>query len=1346
MTRFIWLFVLLFLSPVHADTYSNSNVPEPLKPWVNWVLQDAPEQQCPFFYNNHQKKYCAWPSQLTLDFKKQQGHFSSTWQVYGESYISLPGNTKHWPQNVTVNGKPALVIKQNNAPAIKLNTGYYQLQGQFFWDHIPDNLSIPTHTGIMTVSVLDKPINTLTIKNNQLWLKASDIGMKKPENKIDQLNLQVFRKIYDDIPLQLITYLSLEVSGKQREIKLPHALLQNFIPIHLDSPLPARLETDGSLLIQVRPGRWNIELTARHPLQLSDLSLNIHNAEWPDSEIWSFAAQPSQRVVEIEQVSAIDPSQSNLPSQWRNLPAFLVNQGDTMHFKVIRRGDPEPEPNDLSIRRQLWLDFAGTGYSIQDKITGKITHGWRLDNSPETQLGHVTLNGQTQLITQSQNGETQGIELRKGQIQLSADSRVDSNINKLSVTGWQQKFNTVSATLHLPPGWHLLAVSGVDNDPDSWVTRWTLLDLFLVLIAALAVSRLWNYYWGLFALLTLVLTWHEADAPRLVWLNILVAISLIKVLPEGYFLSAIKSYRAACWLVLTLITLPFLVNQIRTGLYPQLEKPWQHVDKARLYQQDAVMMAEIAEEDSVSKGQRAYARQRQAPSSISRYVTPAPDFKRIDPDANLQTGPGLPQWQWTDIALSWNGSVDSQQQLHFWYLSPATSLLINILRVIVVIILSLLMLGIINKRFDFKLPVTPLSLGLVIFTLLPGLPAYADYPDPELLNELKQRLLKAPDCLPECAQISTMQLNINAKILTLELQAHAQENVAIPLPARFKQWLPQHILVDGLSAKAIIRDTQGILWVNLTRGIHQLKLTGLVPRQSSFTLPLPLKPQYITQTSQQWSVEGLKKDGTSENQLHFTRINTAPPKESELPTLSPSSLPAFIRVERTLQLGLDWHISTRVIRISKEASAVTLKIPLISGESISSADIRSETGYALVHMTANQQFVEWQSLLEKSAQITLQAPETEQWSEIWKADISPIWHIQSAGIAAIHHQDQAGNWLPEWQPWLGETITLTITRPKAVKGQTLTIDKSILQITSGKRNQETRLELDIRSSKGTQHSLSLPENARLQSVRVNGMTQPIRQDQQNVTLPIKPGKQHYDLNWHEAKAQSSILSTPALNLGIPSVNTHLKIHLGKDRWTLLTTGPQLGPAVLFWGVLIVLALLALALGKTDFTPLKHWQWFLLFIGLSQIPLIAALVVVAWLIALGLRQKQSTHNVNIFNLTQIILTALSIASLIILFIAVEQGLLGSPDMQVAGNQSTAFQLNWYQDRSASTLPTATVISIPLLSYRILMLIWSLWLAISLLNWLKWGWQCFSTDGLWKKSSPKTGAIASNNTSI
>jgi hypothetical protein len=375
--------------------------------------------------------------------------------------------------------------------------------------------------------------------------------------------------------------------------------------------------------------------------------------------------------------------------------------------------------------------------------------------------------------------------------------------------------------------------------------------------------------------------------------------------------------------------------------------------------------------------------------------------------------------------------------------------------------------------------------------------------------------------------------------------------------------------------------------------------------------------------------------------------------------------------------------------------------------------------------------MQWESVLQKTAQIELVAAQTAQWTEVWRADVSPIWHLQTSGISVVHHQDPQGYWLPEWRPWAGEKVLLTITRPVAIEGRTLTIDSSRMQLTPGKRSQEVSLELSIRSSKGTQHAITLPKNATLQSVLIDGVTQPIRQKGNTVTLPIKPGTQHITINWLQMQSQNGVLQTPPVNLGVDSVNSHLNVKLGEDRWVMLTAGPRFGPAVLFWGVLIVIACVAVGLGKIPFTPLKHWQWFLLLVGLSQIELVAALIVVAWLIALGLRLNKSAIEGKYFNAMQVGLAVLTLLSLSLLFTAVQHGLLNSPDMQIVGNQSSAFNLNWYQDRSAAQLPTATVVMLPLMAYRVLMLLWSLWLAASLLSWLKWGWGCFSSGGLWKK---------------
>jgi hypothetical protein len=1327
MSRIIWLLaVMLFFSSIApANPLTPEQVPEPLKPWINWVLQHDQDRICPFLYNSYEQKRCSWPTQLSLDIAPDKGAFTISWKVYQESWLSLPGDHNYWPLNVTANDKPALVMDKDGSPKVLLEAGVYEIKGQFLWDKLPDNLAIPEDTGLISLHINGNAVQTPIIKDGQLWLKDSDSGRKKPEDQRDSLDLQVFRKIIDDLPLQVLTRMDLAVSGAQREIKLALPLPEGFIPLQLQSPLPARLEPDGQLLVQVRPGRWQIELLARSPGELNAIPFTARK-DWPKEEVWAFNAVPQLRVVEIENLSALDPSQTNLPEDWRSLPAYRISQGQAMHFKLIRRGDPEPEPNQLNLTRKLWLDFDGTGYTVNDLITGRMTRGWRLNALPRTQLGQVMLDGQSQLITR--DADKQGVEVRRGRITLEADSRLVDGIGTLSAVGWEQNFHNVNAELNLPPGWRLLAASGVDNVPDSWLARWTLLDLFLVLIAALAIRHLWNPAWGLFALLTLVIIWHEPDAPHFVWLNILAATALIKVLPPGRFFSFMNWYRAVSWLVLVLTAIPFMVDQIRMGLYPQLEQPWQTILPTE-YPATAAMAPAPEAMDMQEQAMRK-SMPEQAASGVAVEKDEAVNFERIDPNAKIQTGPGLPQWQWTKIHLSWNGAVDSGQELHLWYQPPVMTMLLNFLRVALITVLALLMFGVAEKfRFNLKAAM-PVLLGFLVLPMLSPQPAYADFPDQALLDELRNRLLAAPDCLPDCAQIPQMHLAITDKALTLTLKVHARQSVAVPLPAEYEQWFPSQVSVDGKAAQGLYRSGNG-LWINLSEGEHQVVLSA-APLLNRFTLPLPLKPHHVTVEVAGWQVSGTQEDGRVDDQLQFSRVSQA--QEAGKTTLEPGVLPPFVSIRRTLQLGLDWRVITQINRISPADSAVVIAVPLLPGESVTTAGVRVKDGKVEVNMPPQQTFMEWQSVLKKNGQIELTAAPTDRWREIWAADVSPIWHIEASGIAMIHQNHEA-RWLPEWRPWPGEKVTLKITRPPPVEGQTLTIDDSRLSIRPSKRLQEAELKISLRSSQGAQHTLTLPENAVLQSVMIDGAVQPLRQKGRTLTVPIHPGRQDILLNWQQALEMAPVITTPQVDLGQGSVNTSLSMGLGQDRWVLFTMGPEFGPAVLFWGVLVVIVIVSLGLGKIRLTPLKSWHWFLLLVGLSQIPIESAVIVVAWLMILGWRSDRPIAHANYFNIVQVAIGLLTLISLSLLFDAVQQGLLGSPEMQITGNQSSAFNLNWYQDRSPSTLPTATLISVPLLVYRLLMLAWSLWLAFALLNWLKWGWKCYSHEGFWKKKPVK-----------
>ena len=86
--------------------------------------------------------------------------------------------------------------------------------------------------------------------------------------------------------------------------------------------------------------------------------------------------------------------------------------------------------------------------------------------------------------------------------------------------------------------------------------------------------------------------------------------------------------------------------------------------------------------------------------------------------------------------------------------------------------------------------------------------------------------------------------------------------------------------------------------------------------------------------------------------------------------------------------------------------------------------------------------------------------------------------------------------------------------------------------------------------------------------------------------------------------------------------------------------------------------------------------------------------------------------------------------------VAQGLLGDPRMFIAGNDSTRTMLNWYQPRCESALPLPGCVSVSIWWFRILMLAWALWLAASLIRWLRWAWQQFSTGGCFRRTEKKS----------
>ena len=171
--------------------------------------------------------------------------------------------------------------------------------------------------------------------------------------------------------------------------------------------------------------------------------------------------------------------------------------------------------------------------------------------------------------------------------------------------------------------------------------------------------------------------------------------------------------------------------------------------------------------------------------------------------------------------------------------------------------------------------------------------------------------------------------------------------------------------------------------------------------------------------------------------------------------------------------------------------------------------------------------------------------------------------------------------------------------------------------------------------------------------------------------------------------------------------------------------------MLCWSELIVVLIVAIALARTRRTPWSLVAWVLLVLGFSTFSWIALVLVVAWLFALAWRSWCAMPRSTLaFNALQIALAALTFIALVCVAAAIPQGLLGEPDMHVAGQGSTAHALRWFVDRNADALPRVRAITLPLSAYKLAMLSWAIWLANALVAWLRSGFAAWTRDGYWR----------------
>ncbi len=1336
------LSTLLFTQDIAAaqsSQFTQKSVPEVLAPWLPWVMEGNESYTCPFInrsdFSKTQNHICAWPSTLNLEVENTSAVFQQSWQVLANSIIPLPGNSENWPLSVKVNQKLIPVVLHQGKPVIELTKGSYNITGQFNWPKIPESISIPKQYAFVKMTINNQAISFPKIEGNDLWLQ----DLEPNQQQRDSIDISVARRVTDGSYIKFETYLNLNVSGKMREVILGKALPKDVELIGIESQLPAFLDADGLLHAKLKPGSWQILVRGYAKQTLLTWQRPEQSHVWPKDEIWVFKGDESLRLGKLSGASMVDNSQAEMPNAWYELPSYLLRETDVLNYDIQHRGKPLHVENQLTLNRTLWLSFDSANYTFSDHITGAMISDWRLSmNSPymlesaEDQDGSV-------LIT-SQATDERGLENRYPGINVNARGVFAAESN-IAISGWQSNFERVSLTLNLPPGNKLFAVFGADSVSNSWWGNWSIWASFIVLLSAFIASRLVSITAGIVTALMLILIYQEAGVPIIAIGNFLLAVAIKKHQPFSSLKSIVSSYWAISVALVVGSILFFSAVQLRTVIHPQLEAHVSAVENFdRRSQMDMNVVTEIVQSKTAKPAYSSMEDVERIEVTGSRIKRTDLLMERYQTDALIQAGSGIPNWQWNPYRINWHSPVAENQMFDVIVLSKTSYRMIKVLGILLALIwLALMLKDLIKLRVsDFR--AQALTAALAMFVLFPGVSVTteaAEFPQQQLLDELKQRVLAAPDCAPSCALINQLTVDSQEKALEMTLTVHANADTAVALP-RSEFWRPEKLLLNGKPMNSLLK-RKAWIYIPVSKGISTFTLLGQIAPVDAFQLEFKDIPQHINvNTSRSWEVVGSQANSLSGNTLEFLSIikeqtaNNDATTDSDKLSSTRYSYQPFVNVTRELSIDQVWTLLTTIERIAPSTGSINTRIPTLSGEHIISADILLENGQVEVTLPAGVNEFTWRSTIDRQQVLSLHADANLSLIEQWQVIVSPSWHADISGLPIILGEQENNDYYSYlFYPYPGETLTIATNRPNAVKGDVLAIDRVKYEIEQGTRTSTLSLSFDYRSTRGGEHIIDLPENYQLKEIQTDNKLINLQLEQGKLAVPILPGKHNISILMRANISDQLALTAPEINLNAPISNITSVINLTRQRWVLWADGPVLGPAVLYWGELLAFILLAVLIARGPFSPLSTISWIALGFGLSLNNWGILMLVAVWFASLtASTYRPKTLNRNAFNFSQLLLYGLSIITLLSLLAAIPTSLLSSPDMGITGNNSYGNYLQWFADKSEGLLPEIFVISIPILFYKGLMLAWVIWLSFSGLNWMKWAWKKLGSQGYWQ----------------
>lgn len=722
-------------------------------------------------------------------------------------------------------------------------------------------------------------------------------------------------------------------------------------------------------------------------------------------------------------------------------------------------------------------------------------------------------------------------------------------------------------------------------------------------------------------------------------------------------------------------------------------------------------------------------------------------YQSINVARNIaQTGVGFPSWNEysSSIRLFLKGPVINGDNFRLYLLTPCVNIILAFLRSILLIFALIWLfdakktgsgLGEKGKSIMKKLFIACI-LGLILLNPVSA-KAESVIPSSEILNKMKEKLTReyAPSCLPECVSIPEGLVYNHSGDIFVKIKIHSNERLVVPLPvlrADGNGFVKlKDVVVNGSKTDDTLRKDDSI-FVLLPKGINTVEVSYVLDDNADrFILSSKIKINYMK--------SGLEGFSFSENkaqnqtfQINRLKKTEVAKKDSEAvkqgTETAKMNIETFFIVKRNFDINTLWQVTTQVIRTNNLSEAATIEVPLLDGEKVINTDGALSLGKVRISFAPKETFKSFDSLLPVEQNIKLKTlDKVGNYKEEWEFNVDYTWSFKHLGVKAAN--SDANSII--FKPNAGEVLDFQIFRPSNVDGYVITFDKVDYNISYGRGVVEAKISLNLRASDAGVHDIIIPANAEIKELLVERRQYPITVNGNKLSIPVVQGNNYIEFTASIKNELGTLVKFPKFDLKAPAVNITEVAQVPLKRWVLFTSGPVKGPSVLFWSMIPAWLLFAFVLSRFKAAPLSFGQWFILLLGLTQANMMCMLIIIAWFGVMGIRDKFS-DGLKFKKLFQIAIPLLTLLFVYCLFNGVYSGLLGNWSMRITGggyNYGSFFELKWYQDATMGALPMPKIVSLPIWVYRCFMVLWSTWLAIYFVKWMRWGFNAYVKDSVW-----------------